>query len=187
MRLFRFVAVVALVLAAGAASAEEIPNPEFVSWSKFKKGTSVTLKTTATVSGITSETLSTTTLVEVGPGQVVIETKAVSKVNGMSFDSPPQKREVAKTLKLPDGGKKPDAKGGQPPGTYEEGTETLKVGGTEIKTKWYKTRSEGDGFKTDSKVWMSDDAPGVMVKMEAITTGADASTIKMELVEFKKP
>ena len=179
-----------LALAVGTASAEDVENPEFASWSKFKKGTTVTLKMMTTAANVTSEVLMTTTLVETGADKVVVETSTVTKFNGMEFKAPAAKRDVAKTIKLPDGVKKPDPKDPKvekPTGTFEEGTETLKIGGTEIKTKWFKAKAEVAGNKTESKTWMSDDVPGSLVKMEATTTGAAPSTIRMELIEFKKP
>ena len=46
---------------------------------------------------------------------------------------------------------------------------------------------EVGGTKSESKVWLSDEVPGSMVKMETTVTGTIASTIKVEMVEFKKP
>ncbi len=186
MRLHCLASVVAIVLAAGSATAQEtIENPEFTSWSKFKKGTSITLKTTSTAAGVSSEITATTTLVEVGADKLVLEYSSVTKVNNMEFKADPDKRDVMKTIKLPKVAKK-DVKVEKQP-TPEEGTETLKTAGTEVKTKWYKNKAEVAGAKTESKLWLSDEVPGGMVKMEATTTGAVTSTMKMELIEFKKP
>jgi hypothetical protein len=182
-------AAAALVLTAGAApAAEKIDNPEFAMWTKHKKGTSITLKTTSSAGDVTSEATMTTTLLEVGADKIVVETSAVSKFNGMEFKTPPTKRDVAKTIELPEGTKKEDFQGTKPKGTYEEGTETVKVGGTEYKTKWYKYKFELADAKTDTKMWTCDDVPGTLVKMEMTTTaGKTTSTSKTELVEFKKP
>ena len=188
MRFARLASVAALVLAAAAVSAQEkVDNPEFASWSKFKKGTSTTLKVTAGAAGTNTETVVTTTLVEVGADKLVVETAGASKFNGMEFKTPATKRDVTKTIELPKGTKKEDAAGGKPPGTFEEGTETIKVGGTDVKTKWVKFKTEVDGSKTEGKMWTSEEVPGMMVKMESATTGKIASTMKMELIEFKKP
>ena len=64
---------------------EKIDNPEFASWSKFKKGTSVTLKTSTDAGGMKTESTVTTTLVESGADNHVVETTVVSKFNGMEF------------------------------------------------------------------------------------------------------
>jgi hypothetical protein len=184
--------LVLLSMAVGTSVAQDtIDNPEFAAWKKFKKGTSVTMKATSSAMGFSSEMLTTMTLVEVGDDKVVVETSGMSKAMGMEFKIPATKRDVPKTVQIPKGAKKPDPKGEpepkKPEGTYEEGTETLKIAGTELKTKWYKFRSEMGGIKTDAKMWVSEDVPGGMVKMEATTTGTVASETRMELIEFKKP
>lgn len=181
-------AVAVVALWAGAAAAQgTIDNPEFATWSKFPKGTVVTMKLTSTAAGMTTETVMTHKLVEVGADKLVVESATTVKANGMEFASPGAKRDVAKTITLPAGAKKEDVAGGKPPGTVEEGTETLKISGIEVKAKWYKIKLEAGGNKTETKTWMSDSVPGMMVKMEATTSGTVASTTKMELVEIKKP
>lgn len=188
MRLARFASVAVLALAAGAAPADDaIPNPEFTGWAKFKKGTFVTVKTTSVAAGVTSEALSTTTLIEVGADKLVLEYVTVSKFNGMEFKLPPTKREVTKTFTLPKGVKKDDVTPPMQEVATENGTETIKVGGTEYKAKWTKTKVEIAGTTTEAKVWMSDAVPGTMVKMESTTTGKITSTTTVELVEFKQP
>jgi hypothetical protein len=177
--------VVALALAAGLSSAADVENPEFAGWAKFKKGTAVTLKTSSTTAGTTSEILMTTTLVEVGADKLVLETATVTVVNKMEFKGPPVKRDVPKTVTVPDNVKK--AAGDKPPGTVEDGAESVKVAGGEFKTTWFKTKTEVAGMKIESKMWMSDDVPGRLVKMESTSTGAVSTATKMELVEFKKP
>jgi hypothetical protein len=166
---------------------DKVENPTFANWAKFKKGTSVTMKSVNTVLGMTSESVITNTLIEVGSDKLVLEISSAVKANGMEFKSPPIKQELTKTIELPKGVKKEDFHAGKPPGTYEEGTETIKVGGTDVKTKWYKFKAEMDGTKTEAKTWISDDMPGMMVKTEMNITGKFASTMKMEVVEFKKP
>ena len=179
---------VLLILAAGPGLAQEsVENGEFTSWSKFKKGTSITTKMTSTAAGMSSEITMTITLADVAADKVVLEQAGVTKAMGMEFKMPAVKRDVPRTVALPKGAPKPPAPGSKPEGTYEEGTETLKVGGTEVKAKWYKVKNEMGGVKSDAKMWISEDVPGMMVKMEATTTGAVASETKLELLELKKP
>src|SRR5262245_60742421 len=165
-------ALVALVCVAGSVRAEDIDNPEFTSWSKFKKGTSITMKsTTSTDKFGSSVNLKTTTLVEVGADKLQVETIFVTSVNGKDSKATLPKREINKTTRLPSGVKKDDVKGGKPPGTYEEGTETVKVGDAEIKTTWYKsTKVDPLGTKTETKTWMSDEVPGGIVRLESTIT-----------------
>jgi hypothetical protein len=188
MRLTALASAALVALAAGPAAAQEtIDNGEFTSWSKFKPGTSITTRMTTSTAGMTNEVTTTITLVEVGTDKVVLETSGVTKAMGMEFKLPAAKRDVSKTIPLPKGVKKPAAPGTKPEAAYEEGMETLKVGGTEVKAKWYKVKSETGGLKSDAKVWTSDDVPGTMVKMEATTTGLATGETKLEVLEFKKP
>ena len=188
MRLTRFLAAMALVLVAGLAAAQDkVDNPEFANWSKFKKGTSVTMKSVSSFNNMSSEASTTSTLVEVGADKLFIEMTSVVKSGAMEFKSEPMKRDVSKTVTLPKEYKKEDFAMGKPPGTYEEGTETLKVGGMDVKTKWYKYKADVDGTKTEAKMWISENVPGGMVKIEMTTSGAVATTTKMEITEIKKP
>lgn len=182
-------ALTLLALAVGTASAADADNPEFTSWSKFKKGTSVTTKKVGTVAGVTIETTTTLTLIEVGDDKLVLEETGTSKTsaNAQVATLPARKRTVPKTIKLPAGRKVEDYIDGTRPGTYENGTETLKVGTVEVKTKWYKAKREENGVKTDSKRWVSDEIPGGLVKAETTIAGALTSTEKVDVIEFKKP
>jgi hypothetical protein len=181
-------AAAVLASVTGPASAQEkVDNPEFANWSKFKKGTSVTLKSVSTFNNMSTEASITSTLVEVGAEKLVIEMTSAVKSAGMEFKGEPMKRDVTKTITLPKVLSKEDFAKGKPPGTYEEGTETLKVAGMDVKTKWYKYKADTDGTKTEAKRWMSDDVPGMMVKSEMTTSGAIATTTTMEVTELKKP
>jgi hypothetical protein len=188
MRLSRFAALAVLaVLPAAVLAQDKVDNPEFANWSKFKKGTSVTLKSSSNVGGTTSDVTITTTLVDVAPDKLVLEMTSLVKAAGMEIQGKPMKRDVLKSVPLPKGAKKEEFSGGKPPGTYEEGAETLKVGGTEVKAKWFKYKADIGGTKTDAKLWTSDEVPGMIVKSEMTTTGMFASTTKMEVTEIKKP
>jgi hypothetical protein len=173
-----------LVLAASAARAADIGNPEYAQWAKYKKGTSITLKTTTTAAGMTTETLMVTELLDVTDTKVVIETTTVLKVAGMEIKTP-FKRDVPKKVTVPD--VKVDPKSKPPAAKTDTGTETLKLAGLELKTKWTVTKIEAAGTTTEMKIWMSDDVPGTMVKSESTTKSAFASSTKIELIEFKKP
>jgi hypothetical protein len=184
----RLAALVLIALVPGAATAQEkIANPEFAHWSKFKKGTTVTLKTVTEAAGVKGEMTMTLTLVEVGADKIVVASSGVAKANGMEFKSPPTNRDIPRIVELPKGVKKEPLEAQTPEGKYEEGTETLKVAGVEVKTKWYKYKYESEGIKAEGKMWTSEEVPGWIVKSEARTGGESPATMKTELVEFKKP
>ena len=44
---------------------DKVDNPEFANWAKFKKGTSVTMKSVSSFNNMSSEVTITSTLVEV--------------------------------------------------------------------------------------------------------------------------
>ena len=194
MRRLSVLSAVLLALAAGPALAQEmIENGEFTTWHKFKKGTSITTKVSQT-GGMPFENTVTVTLVDVADDKIVLEMVGVRKEMGMEIKDPAVKRDVPKTVPLPKGAPKPPPVGAKPEGTYEEGTETLKIGGTEVKAKWYKVKNEMGGVKSDAKMWFSEDVPGMMVKLEATTTGTPpgdsksvTSQTRMEVIELKKP
>jgi hypothetical protein len=188
MRPVTCAAAVLLALAAGPARADETTDgPEFRSWSKFKPGTSITFKATTTAAEANTEAIMTVKLLEVTDDKVVLETSGVTKVAGMEFKVPTSKRDSTKTITIPKEVPKPPKPGEKPDGTYEEGTETIKAAGQEFKTKWYKTKAEIGGVKIESKMWISEDVPGTMVRMESKSTGASTADSTFELVEFKKP
>lgn len=180
--------IVVLVLSVNVALAQEaVDSPEFANWSRFPKGTSITYQVNTMAAGMKTDTKITTRLVEVGKEKLILETSSAVNINGMEFQTPPMEREVTKTLKLPEGVTPEQFAKGVPSGTYEEGTETLKVAGKSLKTQWFRFKTEGNGVTTESKVWKCDDVPGMMVKMEATVGGPAPVSTKMELVEFKTP
>lgn len=187
MRVARILALV-VSLGGGAAGAQEkMENPTYASWAKHKVGTAITLKSTTTSTMFSSETLIGMKLVEVTGEKVVIETTGKSKVAGMEVELPPMKQDHLKTIELPKGAKKEDLAAGKPAGTTKEGTETVKVGGQDVKTKWYEYEVKTKDSAMTAKMWMSDDVPGSLVKMETKVLTPLAADTKMELVEIKKP
>ena len=179
------VLVVAAVLA-GPAFAESVDNPVYKSWAGQKKGTVVTVKMATDFGGQKSESTMVSTLIELTADAVTIETLTVTKVNGMDFKAPAMKLEVKKTMELPAGKKKEDFD--KPEGFIEGGTETVKVGGVEYKTKWMKIKTKVNDVEVESKTWTSDDVPSMVVKMDSKTNiKGMAGAMTMELVSVKKP
>lgn len=165
------------------ASAEPVDNPAFKSWSKFKPGTQITMKTESEFNKMKSEILIVSKLVEVGTDKCVIEVETITKINGMDFKAPAMKQDVPKTYDVPKADPKtpkvetPDVK-------KEEGKETLKIGGTEVKTTWMKYTTKTKEGNHEGQTWMSDEVPGGLVK--SVSKAGDVST-KTELIEIKKP
>jgi hypothetical protein len=181
-------AIGVLLASVGSLPAQEmVENPEYTSWSKFPKGTSLRMKSIRVAGKLTSEVIVTDTLIEIGPDKLVLETTSLEKNKAKDFKSEPAKREVLKTIALPKGLKKEDFAAGKPPGTTAEGSETLKIADLEIKTVWYKYGAELDKTKIEAKRWVSSQVPGNIVRNEITTTGAFADTLTLEVIEIKKP
>ena len=157
--------VAALICVGGSfCLGQQVDNPQYKSWAKFKPGTAVTMKTDA--AGTTIET--TTTLVEVTPEKVVVESKM--KMAGMEgMDMPATKMDIPAKVAQAAGG----TATGPAPVTKDEEVE---VAGKKYKTKVTETKS-GD---TVSKTWTSDEVPGMMVKMESGTTKMALSAITIK-------
>src|SRR5512146_2882612 len=94
----RVLLTVLVILSSGTvAMAEQIDNPQYASWSKFKPGTSITRKAEVDVNGQKMATETTTTLVEVTPEKAVIENK--TSMPGM--DMPGQKMDIPAKIEKP--------------------------------------------------------------------------------------
>lgn len=159
----------------------KVDNRVYKSWAKYKPGTAVVQKQTTERDGTKSEAITTMTLVEVKDDKVVIETEFVIKLNGMEEKSPARRSEVPRQLDEAVGF---DPKTGKPEGTIEEGKEKVKVDGTEYECRWFKIKGKrkltSGVVEVEGKVWLSDDMPMRVVKMEGKTT---AGTVTMEVTE----
>lgn len=174
-----------LLLVATVGRADPVDNPAFKSWSNFKPGTTITMKTESEFGTMKSEFVIVSKLVEVGKDKCVIEVETITKVMGMEFKAPAMKQDVPKSFEIPkpkDGEKQPKVE--TPDVKKEEGKETLKIGGTEVKTTWMKYKSKTKEGEAEGQTWMSDDVPGGLVK--SVTKAGDVKT-KTELIEIKKP
>lgn len=190
MKTIRVVLFAVAALAVGSAGAAQdaktktIDNPEYKSWQKFPKGTAFVVRMTSDAAGNKSETVMTTTLTEVGADKVAVETAVTTKVAGMEFKAPPTKRDVPKTVDVPVTTPKADPNA-KPPGTIETGTDTVTVGDTKYKAKFYTYKTETMGIRSEGKVWMTDELPvGVVLKMTGKAAGSETAA---ELIEVKKP
>ena len=181
--------LVALAVAACVAApvwAESIENPVFKTWASQKKGTVVTSKMNTVAGTIKSDASLINTLVELTDDVATIEMVTIVTTNGMEFKTPATKIEVKKMIELPAGKTKADFD--KPEGLLDQGTETVKVGGVDYKTKWMTIKTTTNGVEIEAKTWTSDDVPNMLVKMEskAKIMGMD-STTNLELVSVKKP
>ncbi len=179
-------AVVVALAVASPARAETIDNPAYKTWAGQKVGTVVTVKM-VTESGATKSDASLTyTLTEMTAEGATVEMVTTVTTAGMEFKTPAQKVEVKKVVELPAGRGKDHFD--KPEGLVEQGTETVKIDGVEYKTKWTTTKTNVGGTEMEAKMWMSDDVPNMLVKLESkAKIMGMVSTANMTLVSIKKP
>ena len=175
MRKFAFAAfaVVGLVLSASSARAEDIDNPEYEMWAKFKPGSFVVMKMESETGGNKADMEYTYTLKELTKEKAVVETKGHMMMGGNKIDIPASSRDIAAKVPKPAEVKKTDAP------KAKEGDEEVEVGGKKVKCHWTESDSENSGIKTHAKTWMSKDIPGNLAKMESTSDGAMKSKTKM--------
>lgn len=172
---------------------DRVDNPTYASWFRFPKGTTIGMRSVNATAGRTSEVVTTTMLFDVAADNVTLVSSSVVKDKTGDSKFKPDKRVEPKTISLPNGLPKgltlAQYLADVPPGATAEGTESLKVDGREIKTKWYQYTVDVDGTKIQGKRWLSADVPGNIVKSEVTISGAAgfSSTLKLEMVEFKTP
>jgi len=180
-----FVSVCFVLMICAAARAED--NPAYAQWAKFKPGTSTTITMNSEAAGQTSKMETKATLVEVTPEKVVVESVTSMEAGGQKMDMPAQKMEIKKAM---DPAPAVDAETQKQidaaKASAKTTDESVTVAGGTFKAKCTETTTEANGMKSVSKVWTSDEVPGGMVKMEATTSGAMASTTKGELKTFDK-
>jgi tetratricopeptide (TPR) repeat protein len=168
-----------------------VENPWFRHWSRFRTGTTVTSKftVTASIASARCEGTTTTRLVEKGPDRVLIEVvSVVQKAGGAPRQNPSRTEEIVRMVQLPPGAKKEDF-GKQPEGTVDHGTTTLTIGSQEHRTTWYRTTTPRTQTApaVDSKIWMSEDVPGKVVRAELRLANPASTFQTVELLAVTTP
>ncbi|HEX4797187.1 MAG TPA: hypothetical protein VH370_25565 [Humisphaera sp.] len=147
--------------------AEQIDDPGYTYWAKFKPGS---FSTTTTESDLGAQKMSmqmTTTLVSVTPEKVTVEVKTTTSAGGRALTPQLVKKDVS-------------AKRPKPPNsTIKESKETVDVAVGDKTYPCHLVEETRDAMVV--KVWMNEKIPGGVVKMEMNTQGMAMTT---HLVEF---
>ncbi len=177
--------VVLCVGVAAMATAEQIDNPQYAQWAKFKVGAFVTLKSTTDMGEFKTETEMTTKLISLTAEMAVTELTGSTIAMGNKVEMPPQKTEIPARMEKPEmpEGVTPEAEAPKP--KTSEGEEEVTVGDQTLKCKWYETVVEEGANKTVSKTWMCEAVPGSVVKSETTVEGEAKATMKTWIVSFK--
>lgn len=182
-RVLSFVAVACFVMTT-AARAQESENPAYKSWAAHKPGTMVKHKSVTDAAGQKMEGEMVWTLLEVTPEKAVIEMKTTMTVMGNKMEQPATKQEIPAKLATGQSGNPADEMKKQG-AEVKESEETVTVNGKEIKAKVYDVKMKQGEMDVTSKMWISNDVPGMLVRNETKTSGQMASDTKMELVEWE--
>jgi hypothetical protein len=158
---------------------KKVESPDFKNWNKFKTGTYVTVISTTEAEGKKTEQKMWYTLKTIGDDSLSVENE-IAQAENVKFKTPPTTREFTKMVEAT-AKTEESVKTGKPNGVTDEGTETLKVGGTEYKCTWYKFRINTTAGPINGQLWLCEDVPGRMVKMKsesrAATTVAEVTEI----------
>jgi protein-tyrosine-phosphatase len=173
---------VALTVLCGSAMAEQIANPVYDAWKKAGKGASVTTLTKSEAMGTTSESETKTTVVEVTDEKATLEIKMTATVAGQKMDMPASKIDVPAKV---DSATQTTTPAADPKATQTEEKVTVPAGTFNCKVQV--VENEANGMKTKSKIYLSDEVPGGLVKSESTTEGAMASKAVTELTKIEKP
>jgi hypothetical protein len=172
------------MMLAGAARAEN--NPAYESWAKHKPGTMVKIKTVSDAAGNKTEIEQTMTLKDVNPERVVIEVATSMSMMGQKMDQPAQTMEIKANEPAPASMTGKDTTDQPKPDmTTKEGEETVTVAGKSVKCKVTETTMKQGDMTVHTKVWMSPEIPGMLVKMENKTEGSVASMTTTEIVALE--
>jgi hypothetical protein len=161
---------------------DEMDNPQYQQWAKFKVGSSVTMKMVTDSGGFKMEMVTTTTLKALTDKEATIEIKSSMVIGGNKMDQPVQEQKIPAKIEKVEV-KKVEGEEQEMP-KVEEGKESLEIDGKTVACKWTKSTSDMAGSKTVAKIWLSDDVPGNMVKMESTTTGEATATVKSSVTAF---
>jgi hypothetical protein len=171
VRWFGVVCLVACALAVAPgrslAAAEQIDDPAYVHWAKFKPGSVAKTTTESNLGGQKMTIQMTTTLIEVVPEKITVEIKTEVEAGGTKLPSTTKKTAIAAKR----------AKPAKEPQSVKEGTEDVTVGGKTYACHYSEEMHDTQRIKS----WMSDEIPGGVVKFE-LSDGE--STMKTNLVEY---
>ena len=149
-------------------------NPRYELWAECKVGSWVKVKMLLKSGQMDIETVAVTTLLEVTPDKVVVETLTTSKFGDREMKLPARKEEVSQ---------KPDP--AQPMKPVGESEEEITVAGKTLKCRVYEFEMEQGGQKSKGKSWTTKAIPGGVARSE-FTSEKMPAPMKLEAVEWEK-
>jgi hypothetical protein len=176
-------AMVVLMFIGGTARADQIDNPQYKAWAKFKPGTTVTRNMHSESNGMAHDIKLITKLDSITDQEAVIENSAVVSINGKDFTPPARKDTIEAKI---DNDPAKIAAQHMPPPDAKFTEEEVTAGGKTYKAKVFETDTKERGGTRHTKVWFSDDVPGGLIKMESSGDNAAIPKITEELVSVEE-
>jgi len=172
----RFALAVALLL----LQEKTVDNPTYALWKDCKPGTWTKFKSVTESGSSKIETFTTYKLKELTAEKAVVT--CLLKVGNTET---PSEEVIPATMKVA---------GGMPAETPKdtkiekkgEGDEELEIAGKKVKCHWIENVADMNGVKSATKIWMSRDVPGGLVKQVSISKGPAESISTLSLQDFKK-
>jgi len=155
MRKFAFaaIAVAGLLLSArSAARAEDIDNPEYELWAKYKAGSFVVMKMETETSGQVGDGVHLP-LKEITKDKAVVETKGHMNDWWHKIDIP------ANSQRHPRQGSRRASPPRRTPRSRRKAMRRSRSGGKKLKCHWTETQTEASGMKPLSKIWIARISP----------------------------
>ena len=174
MQIRRLVLVVGAMLSlAGVSRAEQVANPAFENWKKFEAGSTSTMSMTIEAGGQKMKSETVNKLASKADDVITVEVTGTMEVLGQKQTIPTQTQKVAAKVE------KDDA-----PTQVGESTEKVEAAGKTFDCKVYElAKKQANGQTVKAKMWMNDDVPGGIVKMEAKSEQANVTGV---LTSFEK-
>ncbi|HUO09205.1 MAG TPA: hypothetical protein VM008_12940 [Phycisphaerae bacterium] len=176
----------------GAVKAEQIDNPAYQSWAKFKPGTTVTYKQTTemnmpAMAGMSRpESVMTEKLIDVKPDAAIVEITMETTIMGQKHTMPARQTEVPAKIDKDKEGVPPNMKGEIK--DMKEGKDKVDVNGKSVDAttrEFTVVTTEPRAMTANIKIWSTPDVPGGMVKTISDVQEPMKATSTMTLVDFQ--
>lgn len=135
----------------------KIDNPQYTFWKSFKTGSTVSWKMESEHAGQKMCLEITITLKAIDDKEVTLENRSSMDMGGKKHDMPAKEQKHPAKTEKNEMGK-----------LVKEGDEEIEVAGKKLKCKWQDYEKEKDQYR----VWLSDEIPGRVAKMEGTQRGS---------------
>jgi len=202
----RFLAAFSILGLASAAFAQQVDNPAYLTWAKYKPGTTTTLQQSATMAMMPTMVTTTTItqkLLEVKPDSATVEVTTKTSMMGQNSENkstnvipakvdkgqeytPQAKPDMKIEIKdMKEGKETIDVKGAKVDTVTREFTAIMTSTATAPATNPAAAMMAG-GMTSKVKIWTTPDVPGGTVKTETTTTMGQMGEMKasVTLVDY---